>query len=133
LRITKIEKELRIAKQEGMLNIQPLALKLPLHSSSSSECVKGKAYDEKIHFVQTIIQDINTTRTYVVEFLDISKRRWCPKEQLGPITASIDLMFIEELEDDEGVEQHFVEEQTMEKDTREENIIEVEEHLSLEV
>ncbi len=75
LRITKIE-ELRIAKQEGMLNIQPLALKLPPHSSSSSsECVKGKAYDEKIHFVQTIIQDINTTRTYVVEFLDISKRR----------------------------------------------------------
>jgi hypothetical protein len=133
LRITKIEKELRIAKQEGVLNIQPLALKLPPHSSSSLECVKGKAYDENIHFVQTIIQDINTTRTYVVEFLDISKRHWCPKEQIGPRATSIDPMFIEELEDDERVEQHFVEEQTMEKDTREANIIEVEEHLSLEV
>jgi len=42
-------------------------------------------------------------------------------------------VFIEESEDDEGVEQHFVEEQTMEKDTREENIIEVEKHLSLEI
>jgi len=31
------------------------------------------------------------------------------------------------------VEQHFVEEQTMEKDTREENIIEVEEHLEVQV
>jgi hypothetical protein len=42
-------------------------------------------------------------------------------------------VFIEELEEDEAVEQHFVEEQTTEKDTREENIIKVEEHLSLEV
>jgi hypothetical protein len=42
-------------------------------------------------------------------------------------------VFIEELEEDEAVEQHFVEEQTMGKDTWEENIIKVEEHLSLEV
>jgi hypothetical protein len=42
-------------------------------------------------------------------------------------------VFIEELEDDEMVEQHFAKEQTMENDTREENIVEVEEHLSLEV
>jgi len=80
LRRTKVEKELRIAKREGVLNIQPLALRLPLHSSSSLECVKGKAYNEKIHFAQTIIQDINTTRTSVVEFLHRSERRWCPKE-----------------------------------------------------
>jgi hypothetical protein len=42
-------------------------------------------------------------------------------------------MFIDESEDDEAVEQHFVEAQTMEKDTREENIIKVEEQLSLEI
>jgi hypothetical protein len=47
--------------------------------------------------------------------------------------TSIDPAFIEESEDDEGVEQHFVEEQTMEKDIREENIMEVEEHLLLEI
>jgi hypothetical protein len=47
--------------------------------------------------------------------------------------TSINPTFIEELEDDEGVEQHFVEEQTMEKDIREENIMEVEEHLLLEI
>jgi len=42
-------------------------------------------------------------------------------------------VFIEESKDDEAVEQHFVATQTMEKDTREENIIEVEEQLSLEI
>jgi hypothetical protein len=42
-------------------------------------------------------------------------------------------VFIEELEDDEAMEQHFVEEQRMEKDIREEIIIEVEENLSLEI
>jgi len=55
LRRTKVEKELRIAKRKGMLNIQPLALRLPPHSSSSSECVKGKVDNEKIQLVQTII------------------------------------------------------------------------------
>jgi hypothetical protein len=42
-------------------------------------------------------------------------------------------VFIEESKDDKAVEQHFVATQTMEKDTREENIIEVEEQLSLEI
>jgi len=42
-------------------------------------------------------------------------------------------VFIEDSGDDEAVEQHFVQKQTMEKDTREEIIIEVEEHLSLKV
>jgi len=79
LKRTKVEKELRIEKRKGVLNIPPLALRLPPHSSSSSECVKGKAYNEKIQFAQMIIQDINTIRTSIVEVLHRSKRRWCPK------------------------------------------------------
>ncbi len=62
-----------------------------------------------------------------------SKRRWCPKKQTRLRSTSIYPMFIDESEDDEAVEQHFVEAQTMEKDTREENIIKVEEQLSLEI
>jgi len=42
-------------------------------------------------------------------------------------------MFIVASEDDEVEEQHFLEAHTMEKDTTEENIIEVEEQLSLEI
>jgi hypothetical protein len=83
--------------------------------------------------VQIIIQDINITKIFVVEFLHKTKRHWHPKEQTRPRATSIDSVFIEESEDDEVVGQHFVEEQTMEKNTREEIIIEVEEHLSLEV
>jgi len=45
-----------------------------------------------------------------------SERCWCPTEQIRLKTTSIDSVFIEELEDDEGVEQHFVEEQKMEKE-----------------
>jgi len=48
--------------------------------------------------------------------LHISERHWCPKEQIGLKVTLIDPVFIEESEDDEGVEQHFVEEQTMEKE-----------------
>jgi hypothetical protein len=35
-------------------------------------------------------------------------------------------MFIEELEEDKAMEQHFVEAQKMQKDAREENVVEVE-------
>jgi hypothetical protein len=45
-----------------------------------------------------------------------------------PRVTSIDLMFIEELEEDEVVEA-----QTMQKDVGEENIVEVENNLSIEV
>jgi hypothetical protein len=69
LRKIEVNEELRRVEKEGMLNIQPLVVRLPLHSSSSSKCVEGKVYKEKIQFVQTIIQDIYITRTYVVEFL----------------------------------------------------------------
>jgi hypothetical protein len=48
LRIIKTEKELRKAEREGVLNIQPLAIRSLLHSSSFSESAKGKAYNEKI-------------------------------------------------------------------------------------
>ncbi len=49
LRRIKVEEELRRAKK-GMLNIQPLVVRLLSHSSSSSKCAKGKAYNEKIQF-----------------------------------------------------------------------------------
>ncbi len=51
LKRTEVEEELRRAKIKGMLNIQPLAVGLPLHSSSFSNCVEGKAYNKKIQFV----------------------------------------------------------------------------------
>jgi hypothetical protein len=55
-----------------------------------------------------IIQDINTTEIYVIEFLRKSKRRWRPKKQTRPRATSIDPVFIKELMDDEAMEQHFV-------------------------
>jgi hypothetical protein len=48
LKKTKVEKESKRVEREGILNIQPLAIRLPLHSSSSLECAKGKVYNEKI-------------------------------------------------------------------------------------
>jgi hypothetical protein len=47
---------------------------LPPHSSSSSKCAKGKAYNEKIQFAQMIIHDINIIGTFAIEFLQKSKR-----------------------------------------------------------
>ncbi len=76
----KVEEELRIAERKGMLNIQPLVVRSSPHSSSFLECVKRRAYNEKIQFVQTIIQDIDTTRKYVVEFLCKSRQCWCSRE-----------------------------------------------------
>ncbi len=51
-----------------MLNIQSLVVRSSLHSSSSSKCVEGKAYDEKIQFAQIIIHDIDMTKTFAIEF-----------------------------------------------------------------
>jgi hypothetical protein len=50
LRRIKLEEELRRVEQEGMLNIQPLAVRSPLHSSSFLECAERKTYKEKIKF-----------------------------------------------------------------------------------
>jgi hypothetical protein len=57
-----------------MLNIQPLVVRLPSHSSSSSESAEGKTYNEKMQFVQIIIHDIYKTKTFAIEYLRISKR-----------------------------------------------------------
>jgi hypothetical protein len=105
----KVKKELRRTKREKMLNILPLVVRSPSHSSSSLECAKGKAYNEKIQFVQTIIQDIDTIGTFVVEFLCKSKPRWRAKEQIGLGPTLINLVCIEELKEDEVEEHHFVE------------------------
>ncbi len=48
LKPTEVEEELKIIERKKMLNIQPLVVRSPPHSSSSSECAKGKAYNEKI-------------------------------------------------------------------------------------
>jgi len=50
LKRIKIKEELTRAKFEGVLNIQPLVVRSPSHSSLSSECVEGEAYNEKIKF-----------------------------------------------------------------------------------
>jgi len=73
LKRIEVKEELRRAEKEGMLNIQPLVVRLQSHSSSSSKCVEGKAYNEKIQFVHMIIQNINTIKTSLVEFLCKSK------------------------------------------------------------
>jgi hypothetical protein len=44
----KVEEKLRRAKRENVLNIQLLVVRLLPHSSSSSECVEGKGYTEKL-------------------------------------------------------------------------------------
>jgi hypothetical protein len=71
---------LRRTKHEGMLNIQPLVVRLLLHSSSYLECAEGKAYNEKIQFAQTMILDIDMIGTFVFEFLHKSKRHWCVRK-----------------------------------------------------
>jgi hypothetical protein len=58
LKRIEVEKELRRAKKGGMLSIQLSVVSSLSHSSSFSECVKGKAYNEKIQFTHRIIQDI---------------------------------------------------------------------------
>jgi hypothetical protein len=51
-----------------------------------------------------IIQDIDTIGTSIVEFLCRSKKRWCVKELIKTGATLVDLMFIEELEEDEAME-----------------------------
>jgi hypothetical protein len=46
----KAQEELQRVEREGVLNIQLLAIRSSLHSSSSSKCVEGKTYNEKIQF-----------------------------------------------------------------------------------
>jgi hypothetical protein len=74
-----------------------------------------------------IIQNIGTIGTSIVEFLCISKRLWHVREQTGLKATSIDLVCIEESEEDETKEHHFVEAQPMLKDAKEENVVTKEE------
>jgi hypothetical protein len=74
LKRTKVEEELRKTKRGEVLNIQLLVVRSSSHTSSSLECVEGKAYNEKIQFVHKIIQDIDTIGTFVVEFLCRNRR-----------------------------------------------------------
>jgi hypothetical protein len=46
----KVDEELRRVERKRVLNIQPLAISSPSHSSSFSERAKGKVYNEKIPF-----------------------------------------------------------------------------------
>ncbi len=79
-----------------MSNIQPLIVRLPSHSSSSSECAEGKLYNVKILFVQTIIQNIDTIGTFAVEFLCRSIQHWHVREQTRLGATSMSLVFIED-------------------------------------
>ncbi len=83
------------------------------HSPSSLKCEKGKAYNEKMQFVHTIIQDLCRTKTSTIEFLYIRKRGWSSNVQAGPRATSMDLVKIEETEEDKGVEQRSVDTQAM--------------------
>jgi hypothetical protein len=99
-----------------------LVVRSPAHSSSSSKCVKGEAYNEKIQFTQTIIQDIDITRTSIVEFLCRSRQRWHATEQTGPQATSIDSMCIEESEENKDEEHHLWRHKQC-KDARDENVV----------
>jgi hypothetical protein len=57
-----------------------LVIRLSLYSSSSSECAQGKAYNVKIQFVHIIIQNIDTIRTFAVEFLRTRRQHWHARE-----------------------------------------------------
>ncbi len=71
-----------------------------------------------------IIHDIDTIGASIVAFLRKSKRCQCARKRMGPRATLVDMVFIEKLEEDEVVEQHFVEEQTMQTDAREDNVVE---------
>ncbi len=92
-----------------MLNIQPLTIRSLSHSSSSLKCAEGKAYNEKIQFVQTIIYNCDIIGTSTIEFLRKRKQHWHAREQIGLGATLIDLMCIEKSEEDKAEEQHFVE------------------------
>ncbi len=79
LKRKEVEDELRIT-QKGMLNIQPLTIRSLSHSSSSLKCAEGKAYNEKIQFVQTIIYNCDIIGTSTIEFLRKRKQHWHARE-----------------------------------------------------
>jgi hypothetical protein len=75
------------------------------HSPSFSECEEGKAYNEKMQFAHTIIEDIYKFETYAVEFLCICRKGcWNSSEQAKPRATLVDLMNIEKSKENKGVE-----------------------------
>jgi hypothetical protein len=54
-----------------------------------------------------IIQDINTTKTFIVEFLHRSKQHWCARRETGPKATSINPVCIEESKEDKAKEHYF--------------------------
>jgi hypothetical protein len=68
-------------------------------------------YNENMQFVQTIIHDIYRTKRSAIEFLCNIIKSWCASEQAWPRAILEDRVFIEKLEEDEIVEQQFVEAQ----------------------
>ncbi len=63
-----------------------------------------------MQFVHSTILYIYRSRTYVVEFLWRCKRGWSSNKQVGTKTTPMDLIYIEELDEDEGVEHQSMEE-----------------------
>jgi hypothetical protein len=105
----EVKEELRRVERERVLNIQPLAVRSMLHSSSSSESAEGMTYKVKIQITQMIIQDIDTTKTFIVEFLYKSRQHWCARGETWPKATLINLVCIEESEEDEAKEHYFME------------------------
>jgi hypothetical protein len=62
-----------------------------------------------------------------------SKRNWRAREQIGLGATLVHLVFIERLEEDKIVEQHFVETKTTQTDVGEENVVEAKVQPSIEV
>ncbi len=96
---------LRRGENVRMWNIQSLAMKLPLHSPSSSKCEEGKQYHEKMQFVHSIIQNIYKLGTSVVEFLRRQRKGWSSNKQGGLGITLVDLVCIHKLDEKKGVEQ----------------------------
>ncbi len=71
-----------------------------------------------------IIQDIYRSGTSTIEFLHRHKKGQSVTKQIGPRVTSMDLVYIEESKEDEVMEQQFVEAQAMQKDAKEEDVIE---------
>ncbi len=62
-----------------------------------------------------------------------SERNWCARKQIGLGATLVHPMFIERLEEDEVVEQHFMETKTTQTDVGEENVVEAKVQPSKEV
>jgi hypothetical protein len=57
-----------------------------------------------MQFARYIIQDIFKSGTYVVEFLRRWRRGWSSSEQTSPRITLMDLVYIQALDEKEGVE-----------------------------